>query len=82
MSNLTWRAEYLLGILYEEGESKIAYLEHASNISFDLRSVINSLIDLGFVAERYKDKRTKLVSITDYGKEYIQLVKDLYGESS
>ena len=79
MVGLTWRAEYILGILAEEGESKTTFLEHASGISSDLRTNINSLIKLNFATQRMLDKRTKLVSITELGKEYLQQVEDIYG---
>lgn len=75
--NITWRAEYVLGILDEEGEVKMAYLRHIG-IKYDVRSVVRGLVDKGLVSVRYPDDKMKLVNLTDYGREYVQQVKDLY----
>jgi predicted transcriptional regulator len=75
--NITWRAEYVLGILDEEGEVKMSYLRHIG-IKYDVRSVIRGLVDKGLVSVRYPDDKMKLVKLTDYGREYVQQVKELY----
>lgn len=77
MLNITWRAEYVLGILDEEGEIKMAYLRHIG-IKYDVRSVVKGLIDKGLVSVRHPDDKMKLVKLTDYGREYVQQVKELY----
>lgn len=77
MLNITWRAEYVLGILDEEGEIKMAYLRHIG-IKYDVRSVVKGLIDKGLVSVRRPDDKMKLVKLTDYGREYVQQVKELY----
>jgi hypothetical protein len=75
--NITWRAEYVLGILDEEGEVKMSYLRHIG-IKYDVRSVVRGLIDKGLVSVRYPDDKMKLIKLTDYGREYVQQVKGLY----
>jgi predicted transcriptional regulator len=75
--NITWRAEYVLGILDEEGEVKMSYLRHIG-IKYDVRSVVRGLLDKGLVSVRHPDDKMKLVKLTDYGKEYVQQVKELY----
>jgi predicted transcriptional regulator len=75
--NITWRAEYVLGILDEEGEVKMSYLRHIG-IKYDVRSVVRGLVDKGLVSVRYPDDKMKLVKLTDYGREYVQQVKELY----
>lgn len=75
--NITWRAEYVLGILGEEGEVKMSYLRHIG-IKYDVRSVVRGLLDKGLVSVRHPDDKMKLVKLTDYGKEYLQQVKELY----
>ena len=75
--NITWRAEYVLGILDEEGEVKMSYLRHIG-IKYDVRSVVRGLLDKGLVSVRHPDDKMKLVKLTDYGKEYTQQVKELY----
>ena len=78
MVGLTWRAEYVLGVLAEEGECKMSVIEYACGISSDLRVVVDGLLKLGFVSQRMLDKRTKLISITDLGNEYLKQVEDIY----
>jgi DNA-binding MarR family transcriptional regulator len=75
--NITWRAEYVLGILDEEGEVKMSYLRHIG-IKYDVRSVVRGLVDKGLVSVRHPDDKMKLVKLTDYGREYVQQVKELY----
>jgi DNA-binding MarR family transcriptional regulator len=75
--DISWRQEYVLGVLAEDGEVKMAYLRHIG-IKYDVRSVVKGLIDKGLVSVRYPDDKMKLVKLTDYGREYVQQVKELY----
>ena len=75
--NITWRQEYVLGVLDEDGEVKMSYLRHIG-IKYDVRSIVQSLLDMGLISARYPNERTKLVKLTDYGREYVQQVKELY----
>ena len=67
----------MLGILDEDGEVKMSYLRHIG-IKYDVRSVVRGLIDKGLVSVRHPDDKMKLVKLTDYGREYVQQVKELY----
>lgn len=75
--NINWRAEYVLGVLAEDGEVKLSYLRHIG-LNYDIRSIIQGLVDKGMVSMRHPDDRTKLVKLTDYGREYVQQVKEIY----
>jgi DNA-binding MarR family transcriptional regulator len=75
--DISWRQEYVLGVLDEEGEVKMAYLRHIG-IEYDIRSIVKGLIDKRLISMRHPDERTKLVKLTDYGREYVQQVKELY----
>jgi predicted transcriptional regulator len=75
--DITWRQEYVLGVLDDEGEIKMAYLRHIG-IKYDIRSIVKGLIDKGLVSARYPDNKMKLVKLTDYGRDYVQQVKELY----
>jgi DNA-binding MarR family transcriptional regulator len=77
MAGVSWRQEYVLGVLDEEGEVKMAYLRHIG-IKYDLRSIVQSLLDMGLISVRHPDDKMKLVKLTDYGREYVQQVKDIY----
>ena len=75
--DISWRQEYVLGILDEDGEVKMSYLRHIG-IKYDVRSIVRCLIEKGLVSVRYPDNKMKLVKLTDYGREYVQQVKELY----
>ena len=74
---ISWRAEYIIGVLGDDGEVKLSYLRHIG-LNYDIRALIKSLMDKGLVSMRHPDERTKLVKLTDYGREYLEQVKGLY----
>jgi len=75
--DISWRQEYVLGILDEDGEVKMSYLRHIG-LNYDIRALIKSLMDKGLVSMRRPDDKMKLVKLTDYGREYLEQVKGLY----
>jgi len=74
---ISWRAEYIIGVLGDEGEVKLSYLRHIG-LNYDIRALIKSLMDKGLVSMRRPDDKMKLVKLTDYGREYLEQVKGLY----
>jgi len=74
---ISWRAEYIIGVLGDEGEVKLSYLRHVG-LNYDLRALMKSLTDKGLVSMRRPDDKMKLVKLTDYGREYLEQVKGLY----
>jgi predicted transcriptional regulator len=74
---ISWRAEYILGVLGDEGEVKLSFLRHIG-LNYDIRMLMKSLTEKELVSMRYPDGKMKLVKLTDYGKEYLQQVKELY----
>jgi predicted transcriptional regulator len=74
---ISWRAEYIIGVLGDEGEVKLSYLRHIG-LNYDIRALIKSLMDKGLVSMRRPDDKMKLVKLTDYGREYLEQVKELY----
>ena len=74
---ISWRAEYIIGVLGDDGEVKLSYLRHIG-LNYDIRALIKSLMDKGLVSMRRPDDKMKLVKLTDYGREYLEQVKGLY----
>jgi predicted transcriptional regulator len=74
---ISWRAEYISGVLGDEGEVKLSYLRHIG-LNYDIRALMKSLTDKGLVSMRRPDDKMKLVKLTDYGREYLEQVKGLY----
>lgn len=68
--------EYMVAILYEEGELKTSYFEHVG-IKFDIKHAVQMLKEKGLIRIR-KDMNRNMLSLTDYGREYIEQVEGLY----
>jgi predicted transcriptional regulator len=68
--------EYMVAILYEEGEVKTSYFEHVG-IAFDIKHAVKRLFGKGLIRIR-QDKKRNMLSLTDYGREYIQQVEGIY----
>lgn len=79
-AGLTWRGEYLLAILQEEGECKTQYLRHIG-MSYDIIEVLNTLEQKGYIQIKRPSHKLRLHSLTDLGREYLQQVEDIYVKS-
>ena len=77
MTGLTWRGEYLLAILQEEGECKTQYLRHIG-MSYDIIEVLNTLEERGYIKIRKPSHKLRLHSLTDLGREYLEQVAKIY----
>jgi DNA-binding PadR family transcriptional regulator len=80
MAKLTWRAEYILSLLQEEGECKTEYLRHLG-VGYDIIDTLNNLERDGYVNIRRPTRKLRMHSLTDLGKEYLQQVEDIYVKS-
>lgn len=76
-AGLTWRAEYVLGVLEEEGECKTNYLRHIG-LGYDIIETLNILERDGFITVKRPNGKLRLHKLTDLGKEYLQQVKEIY----
>lgn len=76
---LTWRGEFALAIIEEEGEIKTSILTFSGLNYHGLREVVEKLLEGGFIKKRSTaDSRVKLLSLTEKGSSYLQQVKELY----
>lgn len=76
-AGLTWRAEYVLGVLLEEGECKTQYLRHLG-LGYDIIDTLNKLEKDGYIKIKKPNYSLRLHSLTDLGREYIQQVENIY----
>lgn len=76
MMKLSSRDEYVIGVLYDEGEVKTSFFEYVG-LSTTIKDVTKRLVDKGLIQVR-KEKNRNMLSLTDMGQEYVQQVKDLY----
>lgn len=74
---ITWRGEYVLGVLEEDGEVKTSYLRHIG-LGYDIIDTLESLELKGFIKVKRPNGKLRLHSLTDLGKEYLQQVKEIY----
>lgn len=74
---ITWRAEYMLGVLEEDGEVKMSYLRHIG-LGYDIKDTLRILEAKGFVKLRRPNDTLRMYSLTDLGMEYLQQVKEIY----
>lgn len=74
---ITWRAEYILGVLEEDGEVKMSYLRHIG-VGYDIKDTLRTLEKKELIKLRRPNKTLRMYSLTDLGKEYLQQVKELY----
>ena len=77
MVGLTWRAEYVLGVLEEEGELKTQYFRHVG-LGHDIIDTLNILERDGYIKVRRPNGKLRLHSLTDKAKEYLQQVEKIY----
>lgn len=74
---ITWRAEYVLGVLEEEGECKTNYLRHIG-LGYDIIDTLDRLERDGYIAVKRPNGKLRLHSLTDLGRDYLQQVKEIY----
>ena len=76
MMKLSPRDEYVIGILYDEGEVKTSFFEYVG-LTATIKDIVKRLSDKGLIQVR-KEKNRNMLSLTDYGREYVEQVKELY----
>lgn len=77
MMNLTWRAEYVLAILQAEGECKTQYLREIGS-GYDIIATLDILEERGLIKIRRPNRKLRLHSLTDLGREYLEQVETIY----
>lgn len=74
---ITWRAEYVLGVLEEEGECKTNYLRHIG-LGYDIINTLDILERDGYIAIKRPNGKLRMHSLTDLGRDYLKQVKEIY----
>ena len=81
--DLTWREEYVLGILAEYGDVKTSFITHIAESEnvyrYDnAKRVVDRLVERGFVLKEKLDGRTNLIRLAHQGNVYLTYLKELY----
>lgn len=76
-AGLTWRAEYVLSVLEEEGETKTQYLRHIG-LGYDIIDTLNILEREGYIKVRRPNGKLRMHSLTDLAREYLYEVERIY----
>lgn len=74
---LTWRSEYLLGVLEEVGECKTQYFRQIG-FGYDIIGTLETLEKSGYIRIRRPNGKLRLHSLTDLAKKYLQQVTLIY----
>ena len=85
--DLSFREEYVLGVLEEFGEVKISFISSISEYHgvYHYRSINKVLLrleEMGAVVRTKVDGKTTVVKLAPQGIEYLAKVKELYGRDS
>jgi predicted transcriptional regulator len=80
---LTWREEYVLGILSEFGDVKTSFITHIAESENvyrwdNAKRVVDRLAERGFVLKEKIDGRTNLIRLAHQGNVYLTYLKELY----
>ena len=80
---LTWREEYVLGILSEFGDVKTSFITHIAESENvyrwdNAKRVVDRLAERGFVLKEKVDGRTNLIRLAHQGNVYLTYLKELY----
>lgn len=80
--DLTWREEYVLGVLAQYGDvqpSFVAYIAESENVyKYKPEMAINSLVERGFILKERKDGRSFMLRLAHQGNVYLTYLKELY----
>ncbi len=81
--DLTWREEYVLGVLSEYGDVKTSFITHIAESErvyrFDnAKRAVDRLVERGFILREKVDGRTNLIRLAHQGNVYLTYLKELY----
>ena len=81
--DLSWREEYLLGLLDEFGDCKTSFINTAAQgdgvyTHDNAKKTVLRLVDKGFVIRERYDGRTNIVKLTQKGRDFLKHIKELY----
>lgn len=80
---ISWREEYVLGVLATYGDSKTSFINHIAQSECiykwdNAKNAIDKLADLGFVLKEKLDGRTNIIKLAHQGNVYLTYLKELY----
>ena len=81
--DVSWREEYILGLLAEFGDCKTSFINRAAQGDMvythdNAKKSILRLVEKGFVIRQPLDGRTNIIKLTQKGRDFLKHVKELY----
>lgn len=81
--DITWREEYVLGVLAEYGDVKTSFITHIAESEnvyrYDnAKRAVDRLVERGFLLRERLDGRTNLIRLAHQGNVYLTYLKELY----
>ena len=84
--DLTWREEYVLGVLQEYGDVKTSFITHIAESENvyrwdNAKRAVDRLTDRGFIIKDKVDGRTNMIRLAHQGNVYLTYLQELYTSS-
>lgn len=81
--DLTWREEYVLGVLAQYGDVQTSFVTHIAESENvykwdNAKRSVNRLVERGFILKERKDGRSFILRLTHQGNVYLTYLKELY----
>lgn len=81
--DLTWREEYVLGVLSEYGDVKASFVTHIAESENvyrwdNAKRSVDRLVERGFILKERKDGRSFTLRLAHQGNVYLTYLKELY----
>jgi DNA-binding MarR family transcriptional regulator len=81
--DLTWREEYVLGVLTEYGDVKTSFVTHIAESENvykwdNAKRAIDRLVEKGFILKERIDGRSFKLRMAHQGNVYLTYLKELY----
>lgn len=83
---LTWREEYVLGVLAEYGDVKTSFVTHIAESEHvyrwdNAKRAVDRLVERGFILKVPQDGRTFMLKLAHQGNVYLTYLQELYTSS-
>lgn len=81
--DLTWREEYVLGVLAQYGDVQPSFVTHIAESENvyrwdNAKRAVERLVERGFILKERKDGRSFILRLTHQGNVYLTYLKELY----
>jgi DNA-binding MarR family transcriptional regulator len=85
--DLTWREEYVLGVLAQYGDVKTSFITHIAESENvyrwdNAKRAVDRLVERGFILKEKIDGKTYLLRLAHQGNVYLNYLTELYSPNA